>query len=362
MNRPDIIYLQDRTSIEVDWTCEMMYYWYKLYNKKGIVPLIEQPWFEVGRNIHDDLSGFAEGLSTKEVLAKLPTIESCKGDQLLLEPLCRRIGWVVAFGSVIWPYIIDRFEVIRVEGELIFDRSPLWIPVTPDLVLRNRKTRRLVYVEYKSTGSTRPGFALHWPYAIQLHLGIKAIEEEFQEEVEYGQVLGLYKGVEQKGKLRHPYVWAYYNHDSFLWSHEWKSQWDLRGVWDHPDGPAKWAKELGGLVKPEVAREVMKEQFVWSEPVFKDERVVNNLIHRRTKRGEELEWLKTVAMTDPTFVPEHYFDQRSIHCKPVIGAECPYLAACFNSSVNDDPIGSGLYVERTPHHDVELTLDTGGRE
>ena len=348
------IYLQDRTSIEVDWTCEMMYYWYKLHNGIGLVPVNEPAYFRVGRELHDDLSQFAEGRSTAEVLMSLPSFAECEGDQLKLEPLCRRIGWIVAFGTYLWPLLIKDYEVVQVETELVFDRTPLWIPVKPDLILRSRKTGELIYIEYKTTGSTRPNFALHWPYAIQVHLGIAAVEEELGEKVAYGQIIGLYKGIEQKGKLRHPYVWAYTNPDTNQWTHEWKSGWDLRSIWDYPGGAVDWAHTLGKPDDLDTSLGVMRDQFVFSHPVFKDDRMLKNLVQQRIKRGAELEELKRLIATDPTFVPEHHFDQRTIHCKPVMGSECSYKEACFNWSVNQDPIGSGLYAKRIPHHDIEI--------
>jgi hypothetical protein len=339
------IMLTDRSAIETDWKCGMMYWWNRCEGGKGIVPLIEADALRIGTEIHNDLELFGKGMSLDEVILSLPDIKSATS-QVEAEHLARRLGWVISYGMFIEPRTREEFENVSTEGELVLDRSPLWIAVTPDRVLRRRSNGRLVYREYKSTRMNTAGWVLHWEKAVQLHLGIAAIEEELREEVECGQVLGLYKGYEKDGRLIHPYVWAYRNPDhSDQWSMEWRRGWEHAPVWEYQGGIREWV-ERGG-------EEASQKTFIWSAPIFHDPRMIENLVNRREAREREIRGIREEAQRDRE-LRNLYFEQRFINCSPVIGGACPYAAACFNKTINEEPLKSGLYIPRTPHHLLEM--------
>src|SRR5712671_6052687 len=95
--------LTDRTSEEVDELCGMKYWWYKLEGGKGIVPKDEADYLTDGKEIHEDLAMFAQGRSTLEVVGAIPA--PTDGGQIGLERWSRRVGWAVAFGLYIEPYL-----------------------------------------------------------------------------------------------------------------------------------------------------------------------------------------------------------------------------------------------------------------
>lgn len=329
--------LTDRTSEEVDEVCGRKYWWYKLYNGKGIVPNEEQVFLTDGKAIHEDLAMYAQGRTTDEVLAAIPKPDT--EDQPTMERYSRRVGWAIAFGSYVEPFLRSFGQEVMCEGEIVLDRSPLWVAVTPDRVQR-RHGGGLVYREYKSARTMGRDWQQHWQYAIQLHLGLAALEEEFNEPIEYGQVLGLNKGYEKDGRLNHPYVWGYRKGDQ--WQPEYKWGWDHAPVWEYPGGMCEWVERCG----PEVA----DKQFGWSAPVMLDRRLLDNWVWQRVARHNRI---SSAIKGEANF--NEVFDQRLIQCRPSYpGPACPYLAACHNYSVNQDPIKSGMYVERTPHHDLEL--------
>lgn len=327
----------------------MKYWWYKLANGGGIVPATEAQYFLDGRFLHDDLSMFAEGRGVGEILALMPTEEILtRGDQLEMEGHWRRMGWVTLFGELIWPYLMEHFEVVKYEWEIILQRDPLWIAIKPDLILRNKKTGKLIYIEYKTTATIQSGFATHWPYASQLHLGMKAVEEELGEKVDYAQVIGFYKGRYGYGRLQNRLVWGYFNDTTQQWSGEYQraTGWRPRPVWEYDPGVQGW---VSGVLSDQQRREL----FVWSEPVYLDDRQLIHIVERRKYRQEEIERVKGVCGEDEILRNIH-FEKRTTECKPIWGSECPYLACCFNKSVGDNPLKSGLFVPRTPHHEVEL--------
>lgn len=338
--------LTDRTSITTDWECGMKYWWYKCEGETGIVPTQEADYFLNGRDIHADLAKVATETPLDRILADIP--RPSPETQIAMEFWTRRIAWVHGYSKYVWPKVREEFTAELIEKELILDRPPLWVACTPDLGLRSKRNRKLVYREFKTTGSSRAEWVLHWPYAVQIHIGLKAMEEEFGERVDYGNVMGLYNGYVYKGRLAHPYVWAYYKEGE--WSHEYKYGWEYAPVWEYPDGIEAWVERLG--------EEGAAKVFTWSAPIFLNDRLLESLIRRRVEREKEIRRVKEAAKKDER-VREIHFEQRFSHCRPPFGQPCPYLAACHNETVNVAPLRSGLYVPRTPHHELELIVDEG---
>jgi hypothetical protein len=340
------ILLTDRTSIETDWLCGMKYWWYKKEGGTGVVPSSEADYFIIGRQIHEDFGLIAEGVDFRDVLSAIKPPDST--DQIEWELYLRRAGWICAFGLYLWPKWKADYEMVKVEGELILDRSPLWVACTPDLVLRGTNKSldtygKLVYKEYKSTKVKSPSWVAHWATAVQMHLGLLAVEEELNEKVAFGHIVGLDKGYEQKGRLHHPYVYAYVNGDH--WQPSYKYGWDVRPINEFEKGIEAWVEQCG--------EDCGAAQFITSAPIFLDPRLIDSLIRRRIEREKEIrEWTPLSQMSWKT--REQHFEQRFSQCKPAVGRECPYLAACHNKTVQDDVLGSGLYQPRTPHHEVEI--------
>src|SRR3990167_5087705 len=344
------ILLTDRTTIETDWTCGQKRYWYKEYGSGGIVPKDEPAYFEEGRDIHDNLANLAGNADPLEWTRCVVATEMARVErqnitgQLELETLYRRLGWLLAFAKWIEPGVRAEYETISVEGEVILDRAPLWIACTPDRILRRRDDGRLVYREYKTTKKTSYEWMNYWPHAVQLHLGIKAVEEEMGERMGFAHVQGLFKGYVKEGKLRHPYTWAYSNGEK--WQKDWKGGWDLRPVWEYPGGLEAWVDCLG--------EEVSRTQCPYSAPIFLDDRLVEELVEQVRQREQAVRVYHQTDVADRAYQHQWYFPQRFSQCRPMFGSPCAYREACWNASVGADPIGSGIYVTRTPHHEVEL--------
>jgi hypothetical protein len=126
----------------------------------------------------------------------------------------------------------------------------------------------------------------------------------------------------------------------------------LRPVWEYGsggrDGVVEWVRAQG--------EGVGLEQFPFSAPIVPDRDLLARLVERVLTREKEVKEFLNVHAGEPYNSPRHdmAFEPRYTACNPTVGAACPYLAACHNPNVGADPIGSGLYVKRTPHHDVEL--------
>lgn len=353
----DTFLLTDRTTTETDWKCGMARWWYKNEGGTGIVPVNEPSYFSEGRETHEDLA-FVAGLAepySPEVAAQLVVerfwpLPEGEMDMLKLETSCRRAGWAAAFALYEEPKVRAEFEQVAAESELILSREPLWMVCTPDRILKRRVDGRLVYREYKTTRFANYQWVNYWPHAIQLHIGLQAAAEEYELPLAYAQVMGLMKGTENYGKLRHPYVWALYDATTGEWepcidgARE-TSRLTLRPVWEYDGGIIEWVKKLG----PEVA----KAQFPFSMPVFLDERMLEQHLANRLIREQEVYAVQESCQVDFSLRAE-YFEQRTINCRPVVGSPCVYQAACWNKTVRDNPLASGLYKVREPHHEVEV--------
>lgn len=338
-----IIYLTDRTTIETDWDCPRKRYWYKEFNGTGIVPSLEASYFSTGRIIHQAFADIAAGGDWEAVCEELSELyEGCK-TQVEFETTTWLITMSAAFGKFIWPLWAAEYEVVNLESELVLDRSPLWVACTPDLVLRSRRTGRLVVKDYKSVGLLGKSWVDHWPYAVQMHILLKAISEEFKETASHANVVGLMKGSERDGKQRHPYLWGYMGAQG--WSSAWKSGWELAPIWEHPSGPVGWVEELG--------EGVAFQQFPCSAPIYLDDRVLDHLLAQVLHRQKELDTFREMWQTDESLI-DQFFPQHFSKCRPSFGDKCGYLGACHNAEINLDPLGSGLYKPRTPHHEVEI--------
>lgn len=351
----------DRSAIEADWSCGMRYWWNRLEGGTGIVPVTTPNALEVGIEIHEDLAAVSEMDLTDEALSGyidriLSTVpEADRIVQAKMEQVYRRAGWFAAFALFMEPRIRAEFTTEMTEGELILDRDPLWIATTPDRILRHRTGSYLVYRDYKSALQAGQKWSQSWMYALQLHIGMKAIEEEWGERPAYAQTMGLLKGDRRGGRLAHPYTWAYRNGSN--WTHDYSkargAAWEPAPVWEYPGGILEWVKRLG----PEVGL----QQFPHSVPVPLNDRLIEQVVDARVGREYEIANVKEDCQYDLE-VRRLYFEPRLKSCRPAYGEDCPYLAACHNATINENPLASGLYQTRVPHHEVEVTLVNDGPE
>ncbi len=345
--------LTDRTTIETDWTCAMKRWWYKHHGGTGIVPASEPRYFAEGRAVHEDMAAVLTGDQQvpERLWAAMPTRDA---GQLALEPAWRRLGWAIAARQWWVPATLTDRKVRLVETELILDRSPLWVASTADAVLEieaGAYAGQLEVIDFKSTRDAGQNWQLHWPYAVQMHLQIKAVEEELKQPVAWLRVVGLMKGQERYGRVYHPYVYAYRNADGKLFN-DYATGREAAPMWEHFETLDQYTNYVVGL-----GPDVGMAQFPSSHPIFLNQRLLDELVQERTEREQQV-----AQGLEQDWPPGVLFPHAFHECRPAFGSECPYLAACHNAEVNRDPVGSGLYVPRTPHHDLERLLLAGELE
>lgn len=357
-----IIHLLDRSAGDLDDKCGMAYWLNRHQSGQGVVPVKENIHLRIGKEIHEDLASIGESTDPEEaadrVVADLLASVHDGTDQAIKEQVYRRCGWVTAFALYIEPRLRKDWENVSIEGELILDRSPLWVPTQPDRIMRHKKAKPDLYryLEYKSTKSASSKWLASWTYAIQLHIGMAAVEEELGINLAYANIIGVMKGEERDGQLRHPYVWGYYNTADGRWTHDYNEarggQWILRPIWDFEQGIKAYVTMCGEAVA--------QSQFPFSPPVMLDQRKLDSWVRRKTVRMAQVAAVKDLCQTD-LLTRGVMFEQRTTNCAPPYGDPCPYRLACWNASVAPDPLGSPEYEARIPHHAVEILLRKEGR-
>ena len=250
MNKPILLplddpFVTDRTTIVTDWGCGMARWWYKEEGGSGIVPATEAVWFKQGRDYHSDFDLLARAkdplLTATQLIAELESAMRETSDQLALEELCRRAGWVAANALYLEPETRRTYLTLGTEHELVLDRTPLWIAVTPDRVLERLSDDRVVVRDYKGVGGwgITKNWLDQWLYDAQMQTLVAAVEEELGRTGVFAQVVGLSKGQEKGGKLRHPYVWGWWDEaeEPITDYYEAKRKGlDIRPVWEYARG------------------------------------------------------------------------------------------------------------------------------
>lgn len=360
VNTKPLTFITNRTAAELDDKCGMAHWWNQYEGGRGMVPKEEALALAIGRETHEDLSTIAllKDISEdalKEIVADslLNLTSSMREDTVKMEMVYRRLGWMVAFAMFIEPNLREHYDNVMVEGELVLERPNFRVAVTPDRVLKSKKNGMLIYKEYKSAKRTDSKWMASWLYAIQLHIGLAAIQEEFpHEKIAFGQIMGLIKGnysFSEDHRLVHPYVWGWYNDTHNKWETRYESArsagWRAMPVWEYPGGLVEWVKLCGV--------ETARGQFPHSVPVHLNSIMLEKWIARRRHREVEIDSVKERCKTDLNF-RALYFPQHQSQCRPAWGDACPYQLACWNATVELNPLAHPNYIPRTPHHELEL--------
>lgn len=339
-------FVTDRTTIEIDDECGMRRWWFRHAEGNGIVPAATPAALAEGSMIHELLAASLLGS------VSLPAPPDPDAEQEKWEQWAWLVGMTVAFRDVIIPeWITPHYTVEAVEQEMVLDRGDLWLAFTADAVLRQiADPKKLVILDYKSVSRVTKQWAESWPFSIQMHLNQLGVEEEFQEPVSHALVIGLDKGYTAEGKRRHPYIWAWSDGASG-WSKDYKKGWNLRPVWEFDSDPTEAVTRWVALLD----RDVALNQFPVSLPIVLDRQVAEDVLADRTAREAAVQGYFEVLDRDPDAAPalhRQLFPQLRTKCRKAFGYPCPYVEACWNPEIGSDPLASGIYVRRTPHHEV----------
>lgn len=368
-----------RSAREDDDTCRRKRYWSTVYGGRGLSPAGDVRELLFGSALHWALAAMWRQVQATQALSatglgQFDDWDCAQVDEGLqnLDEM-NRLGpddrWLIrclfrAYAVVILSRYMVEWEVLYVEEELRLSR-PAWsggptltMLCQPDVILRHRQSQRVRYLEYKSTKLLTAAYLDSWRYSPQLAAGKAAAKATLNLDIDEA-VMGFF----DKGSSSHngdywnsPFTnyWEKVDRDGQLHrsakrptNHAGWSRFSPRARYATP---AEWVAEIPELV--------LLGQLPESSPVEVHDQLVQDWVEESFARESEIYQWEGDPDSDLDPETREQFLQMSFphsfrQCRPVIGRACPFLDLCWNPTMTSNPLGNGLYVQRTPHHRAE---------
>lgn len=324
--------------------------------------------------------------------------------------------WVVRIKYL--PWLQQTYKIILVEQERLHverctcgagERSSVYahtdqclavaLMLRNDMLGQHRVSGNLAYFEVKTTGWGGDAWVEQWETDPQLALGTIDLPEQYQKEVTELFIVGLHKG----GRKRNPYnpedlmrrqqsalCYGYYKPgnpplgaDQWLPTWEWTDDtgqvrranktYQRRGVWKLKESDwSTWRAyaEQDPTLAPEefwvrtLPLSVVDKICFILGPMNRQDAQLQQV--RANFVGEEDQWRQRLwelyelqqqhAWSSEEFQREfNRIVPKSWNCRPFgKDAQCEHVAICHREEGWQDPIGSGRYVPRKPHHQPEV--------
>lgn len=391
------IYYTDRTRICLHRKCHRARYWGFEYNNLGITRAKRSIHLLAGVHLHAGLAALLQGAQEDEAAEvsvkayqadaqarQLDIGESENAEEVIKEQsaLVEALTRVAALRIV--PSILAEYQVLSTEQEIeIVAVSNLVFMSRADAVLRRNESNDLYVLSWKSKGRWGPeieqrtkeesehddqGLSESWSVGEKYGEPVEGVLMAWlikQERKEYPKGSGQYV-------TWSPLIRGYrkFNDDGsseFAWAYTWDDTsegrerrlgkgWTRFNVWEQPGGVKSWVHALhDGRVQPD-AGDCLARQCFMPVPFFRQPHKIESWARQAVE--QEI----SVAMTrdykdglDVGCLNEYldtYFPQTLSACDQM--GRCEFHDICHGPSyIADDPVGSGLYVWRQPHHDAE---------
>lgn len=143
--------------------------------------------------------------------------------------------------------------------------------------------------------------------------------------------------------------------------------WEFFNVWESDISIKDWIDALyKNMIQPECGN-VLRANTITPPEYFRDdaeiEQAMREVISQETQIAHALKSLDAQNGKGLTkAILESVFPHSRRSCYFMFGEECPYLALCWKPEVAADPLGSGLYQIRVPHHKPERDAIVTGEE
>lgn len=413
--------LFDRSRYEAYLDCPRLRYWQYEFKGKGIVPKTMNVPQSTGSMIHAGMAYLAAGHDLEKTVSLIHSqydalvaenglaVDTSEDLQLLCgEQKAIAEGLLRAWHRVRKPLFDDQYEVISVEQEqLVALDNDVKLMVRRDCVVRNRKRGGIYVYNWKSFSYIPSDWEQVWEHSTSRLSELCGLHDlvnpfGFTTEIEGVIVEGFYKGRKVEGRLSSPLLNAYlvppasskksnfklndleervlaelmvwrekivlvdkiakavgapseevisnirlpllklYAEDCcpVVYHTEWKQGLQKIDAW-RQIGVKKWIDFL-----PD---EVLLKQFVTTLPLVLDVRRLASWVQQACAVEKKVASAGTDIDTE--------FPQNFHHCHRYNEAPCAYVKCCFNGQVSEDPIASGYYKWREPHHSTEGDIE-----
>jgi hypothetical protein len=318
---------------------------------RGLAKSETNIYYFLGQALHDGLAAIAAGVDIEE-LANAARIQVTSGllpgDDEYCSPAETAYaheqaalveGLLRGFHKVVWPRILEQYDVVHVEKALVYRHNEQGKPdpngrfvfmSKPDLIVRSKLDGTLWYLEYKSTSSQREEWVNSWESAVQLHSGVRAIEQTLGEPATGVIVQGLYKGYASSGKQNSPFCYGYFKPGDppftrDRWSYTYVQGMKKYPIWEKPGGVKAWVESM-----PEA---LLAEQFPQVPPIFINESLVDAFFYQRAIREQQISNASLLIQGDSEVFRDirlaDAFPQRFDKCQPSFGSPCQFKRLCF---------------------------------
>lgn len=368
---PANLIFYSQSSVGTDWECNRRRYLSSEYAGQGLgIDETSMPLF-LGEVLHAGLAAIAHGVDIDEICSTgeqqikatllsgeyvSPDEESYAAEQCALVE-----GILRGFVRVVWPRLMAEYEIVAIEQELVFrhnekgeaDLNGQFVFMSkPDLIVRSKLDETLWYIEYKSTSSNKEAWVNSWQTAIQLHSGIRAVEQQREEKVAGVIVQGLYKGYVASGKSTSPFCYAYFKagdppFTKDRWSYTYVAGYKKYPIWERPGGVKEWIANMPDAI--------LAEQFPQVPPIFINDSQIDAFFRQRATREayikEAADSIADETLPDEQRQPlmDHAFPQNFSKCNPSFGYGCSFSRICHGPAV--DPLSMGYQLRDISHRD-----------
>jgi hypothetical protein len=263
-------------------------------------------------------------------------------------------GLLRGFVLSVWPGWMAEYEVYDAERWGEYEAAPGFLfRWRQDLLLKSKIDAHIRYVEYKTTSTDSPDWIASWAKSVQLHTSMYATKQTQGIEVRDAIVQGLYKGYKDKYKgsgQRSVFAQGYANRQYSItpeYSHKYQKSkgWEQFSAFDEFDNLEEWV----GSMEPAL----LSEQFPVTGPIFPRDDIAETWFRQQLIREREVDHAMLVLAKQTSVdgienVLDTYFRQNFSKCTPSFGFKCEFEKLCWIQHVKADPLGSGLFVRKTP--------------
>jgi hypothetical protein len=264
------------------------------------------------------------------------------------------------------PQILEDYEIIAVEEEHEIPFGPGQVLMSRlDGVLRRKMDGELLAgPEFKTTGWISDQYVESFRYSTQTLSHCLDVKEKYGVEPAGVVMEFLYKGVKKKGEdgsytYYSPLVRAYKMDDEFGGSaYGFDSSLGRKKDWKAFDtftmGMDKWLT----YIPEEVLQRILFNAVIYRSPLEVEEwRRQVSARQGRIQAGVIMINEDHPTVEAATEIMDSVFPARlDMYCySNQYKKSCPYLDVCFHRV--DDPVGSGQFVERKPHHANEFEVE-----
>lgn len=341
-----------RSSHEDFTRCPRRGYYRYLYNGSGFDSRTPSIHLLIGLGVHKGLeillktNGDIEAAisAQKEEWASLAKDHQIPEEtEHLIEALVR--GWYRAC----WPTFIEQFEILMVEEEVKALLAPnITLNARADAVIRDRETGAIYVLNWKTSGSISD-WNKQWEDEVQAWTEALVTEAVLGAPISGVIFEGLYKGTYREGRNHSPLIYGwklplgggreifsarykrYTKEEPWIKFPVWASSLPVEG------GIRGWVDWL--------PLDVLREQFVRSTPILKNDRVVENWVRQVVRRETDID--RMLQEDVPEADREDFFTQ---HFSKINCGGCPFRKVCKLQTTIEEMIANGDLVRRVDHH------------